>query len=67
MTLLVALINKVGLPELLRWLAELHAAGVTVITEEMALTKLDMDADEGDAEGLAFLAQTDPGIPPVGI
>lgn len=53
--LLAALVNNVGVPELARWLAELHAEGRTV-TEAEALAKLGMDADAGNAAGLAFLA-----------
>jgi len=53
--LLAALISQIGIPELARWLSELHAAGKTV-TEAEARAKLAMDIDAGDAAGLAFLA-----------
>lgn len=53
--LLAALISQIGIPELGRWLAELHAEG-RVVTEEEALAKLDVDADSGNDLGLAFLA-----------
>ena len=53
--LLAALINNVGIPELTRWLADLHSQGRTV-TEADALAKLGLDADSGNAAGLAFLA-----------
>lgn len=53
--LLAALISQIGIPELVRWLAELHADN-QVVTEDAALHKLDMDVDEGNAAGVAFLA-----------
>ena len=52
---LAALISQVAVPELARWLAELHAAG-RVVTEEEALAKLGADIDAGNAAGQAFLA-----------
>lgn len=52
--LLAALISEIGIPELSAWLKSLHDAG-EVVTEETALHKLDMDVDEGDAAGIAFL------------
>ncbi len=52
--LLAALIQQIAIPELARWLAELHADG-RVVTEEEALAKLGMDVDAGNAAGLAFL------------
>ena len=55
-TIIAALIMNVGIPELTRWLAELHAEG-KVVTEVEALAKLDMDVDEGNAAGEAFLRQ----------
>jgi hypothetical protein len=57
--LLAALIDQVAIPELARWLAGLHAEGRPV-TEEEALAKLKLDADEGDAAGRAFLAAHPP-------
>jgi hypothetical protein len=53
--LLAALISNIGIPELASWLKSLHSAG-EVVTEEAALAKLEMDIDEGDAAGIAFLA-----------
>lgn len=53
--ILAALISQIGVPELLRWLASLHAEG-KVVTEADALAKLGMDVDEGNAAGEAFLA-----------
>ncbi len=53
--LLAALISQIGIPELSRWLKSLHDAG-EVVTEDAALQKLDMDVDEGNNAGLAFLA-----------
>ena len=52
---LAALINQVAVPELARWLSDLHASG-QVVTEAAALEKLGLDAESGDAAGLAFLA-----------
>jgi hypothetical protein len=53
--LLAALIAQIGIPELGRWLASLHAQG-KVVTEAEARAKLNMDIADGDAAGLAFLA-----------
>lgn len=53
--LLASLITNVGVPELMRWLAGLHAEG-KVVTEEEALAKLGMDVDQGNSDGLAALA-----------
>jgi len=53
--LLGALINQIALPELGRWLAQLHAEG-KVVTEAEALAKLGLDVDAGNAAGAAFLA-----------
>lgn len=53
-TLLAALINQFAVPEILRWLAQLHSEG-RVVSEEEALAKLQMDADVGNAAGAAFL------------
>ena len=55
-----ALLQQFALPELARWLAELHAAG-RVVTEAEARAKLGMDIDDGDAAGHAFL-QTHGGV-----
>lgn len=52
--ILAALINNLAIPELARWLAELHNAGRTV-TEAEALAKLALDVDAGNAAGRAFL------------
>jgi hypothetical protein len=52
--LLAALIGRIAVPELLRWLAELKAAG-RLVTEEEALSKLELDVDDGNAAGQAFL------------
>jgi len=52
--LLAALIQQVGVPELVRWLASLHAEN-RVVSEEEALAKLNMDIDQGNAAGQAFL------------
>lgn len=52
--LLAALIAQIGIPELAAWLKSLHEAG-KVLTDDEALQKLDMDVDEGDAAGIAFL------------
>lgn len=52
--ILSALLNQIAIPELARWLADLHAEGRTV-TEADALAKLDMDVDAGNAAGQAFL------------
>lgn len=53
--ILAALITQIGIPELMRWLAQLHADG-KVVTEAEALAKLDMDVEQGNATGAAFLA-----------
>jgi len=52
--LLAALIMRIAIPELTAWLAQLHSEG-KLVTEEEALAKLDMDVDEGNAAGQAFL------------
>lgn len=52
--ILAALLNNVAVPELGRWLAQLHAAG-KVVTEAEALAKLGLDVDSGNAAGHAFL------------
>jgi hypothetical protein len=57
--LLGALISQIGIPELAAWLKSLHDAG-EVVTEDAALQKLEMDVDEGDAAGKAFLASHAP-------
>lgn len=54
-TILAALISQVGVPELLRWLSQMHAEN-RVVTEAEALAKLGMDVDQGNAIGLSFLA-----------
>lgn len=54
--LLAALIQQVGVPELTRWLGELHAQG-RVVGEAEALEKLGMDVDAGNAAGQAALAR----------
>jgi hypothetical protein len=54
-TLLAALITQVGIPELVRWLADLHSQGVTVVSEADALAKLGMDVDDGNAAGQAAI------------
>ena len=52
--ILAALITEIGIPELARWLAELHDGG-ELVTDDQALAKLDMDVDEGNAARQAFL------------
>ncbi len=52
--LLAALISQIGIPELAAWLKSLHESD-QVLTDDVALRKLDMDVDEGDAAGKAFL------------
>ena len=52
--LLAALIKNIAIPELVAWLAALRSEG-KVVTEEEALAKLEMDAEEGNAIGQAFL------------
>lgn len=54
-SLLGALINQVAVPELIRWLAGLHAQN-RLVTEAEALAKLEMDVDGGNVAGAAFLA-----------
>ncbi len=62
--LLAALITQIGIPELMRWLQNLHAEN-KVITAEEALTKLGRDLDDGDAQALAALASHQPSdVPP---
>lgn len=58
-----ALLNQVAVPELVRWLASLHAQG-KLVTEAEALAKLQMDVDDGNAAGYAALAQHPPVVPP---
>jgi len=53
--LIAALINNIAVPELGRWLAQLHADG-KLVTEAEALAKLDLDVDEGNAAGAQFLS-----------
>lgn len=53
--LLAALINRFAVPELGRWLAQLHSEG-KVVDEAAARAKLGLDVEEGDSLGLAFLA-----------
>ena len=50
-----ALITNVGVPELARWLASLHAEG-KMVTQELAEQKLAEHVSDGDAAGVAFLA-----------
>jgi hypothetical protein len=50
-----ALIENVGIPELMAWLADLRAKGVTVVSDADALALLGMDADAGNAAGKAAL------------
>lgn len=57
--ILAALISQFGIPELLRWLAELRASN-RVVTEAEALQKLQMDVQAGNAAGEAFLASHPP-------
>ncbi len=57
--IIAALIEQLGVPELLRWLNSLHASG-QVITEQAALDKLNLDVDAGNAAGAAFIARTNP-------
>jgi len=52
--LIAALINNIAIPEIGRWLAELHASG-RVVTEAEALRKLDVDVDAGNEAGRQFL------------
>ncbi len=52
--IIAALINNIAIPEIGRWLAELHAEG-RVVTEEEALRKLALDVDAGNQAGRAFL------------
>lgn len=51
---IAALLNKFAYPELLRWLAHLHAEGREV-TEAEARLKLGEDVDEGNAEAARLL------------
>lgn len=53
--LIAALINNLAIPELSRWLAQLHADG-RMVTEAEALAKLNLDVDEGNAAGEQFLS-----------
>lgn len=53
--LLAALITQIGIPELMRFLASLHAQN-KVVTAEEAIAKLGRDVDDGDAQALAALA-----------
>jgi len=53
----LALIKEIALPELQRWLSQLHAEGRTV-TDEEALAKLDRDVDDANAVGRSFLDMT---------
>lgn len=53
--ILAALISQFGVPELLRWLAEIRSQN-RVVTEADALAKLGMDVESGNAAGEAFLA-----------
>lgn len=53
--LIAALINQIAIPELGRWLAQLHSEG-RMVTEAEALAKLGMDVDAGNQAGLQFLA-----------
>ena len=59
--ILAALINNIAVPEIGRWLAQLHAAG-QVVTEEAALAKLGLDVDAGNAAGRAFLDTHKPAV-----
>lgn len=52
--ILAALINEIAVPEIGRWLAQLHAEG-KVVTEAAALEKLGLDVAGGNAAGFAFL------------
>lgn len=54
--IIAALITQLGVPEVMRWLAERQAAGQTVVTEADALVKLGVDVDAGNEMGRAFLA-----------
>ena len=54
---LLALLKEIAVPELQRWLSQLHSEG-RVVTEAEALTKLNKDADEVIASGKAFLDAT---------
>jgi hypothetical protein len=54
-TLMAALIGRIAVPELMAWLDRLHQAG-KVVTEAEALAKLELDVDQGNAVGRAFLA-----------
>jgi len=54
---LLALLKEIAVPELQRWLSQLHAEG-RVVTEEEALAKLDRDVDEANAVGRSFLDMT---------
>jgi hypothetical protein len=58
-TLFAALIGRIAVPELMRWLDGLHQAG-KVVTEAEALAKLRLDVDEGNAVGKAFLLSHPP-------
>lgn len=52
--ILAALISQVAIPELTRWLAQLHADD-RVVTEADALALLNTDIDGANALGQQFL------------
>jgi len=53
----LALLEKIAIPELQRWLSQLHAEG-RVVTEEEAMAKLELDANDVIAIGEAALDAT---------
>jgi hypothetical protein len=53
----LALLKEIAVPELQRWLSQLHAEG-RIVTEEEAMAKLNRDADDVIAVGKAFLDTT---------
>lgn len=61
--LLAALIQQLGLPELIRWLASKRAAG-QIVTDRDAIEKLEMDGTAAVAQGDEFLRETDPNVNP---
>lgn len=53
-SLLASLVDNVAVPEILRWLAQLHSEG-RVVTEAEIAAKVGHTLDSGDASGRAFL------------
>lgn len=54
--LLAALINQIAIPELMRWLAEMHQNGQTLDDAAM-LAKLEADAKAGITKGEQWLRE----------